>query len=465
MSTFPNPPFEDLMAPEIGPTIGRIQEFVRLQDEKNSAEKAAQFVAETLTQLRCNTVEVLPTEGSPVVLGELNVGAPTTLLAYLMYDTAPVLDKDEWSVPPYAGEVVDLPSGRAMVARGALARRGPLLAFTSAIEALQSADVPLPVNIVFFAEGDENEGSPHLVDFVARYRQAFRSCTATFFPSAEQESDGTVALKLGAKGMLGLEVEVDGASWTFGSKKDLHWGEAAWVGSPMWRLVHALGTLASADGSNVLIEGFYDDVQTPSRADIRMVERIPFSENETRKRLGISSFVGELSAEDAQVRNLFEPSILLEGVWGSIPPVARLYRRALARIHFRVVPDQSLDSIESKTYSHLVNSGYGEARVRRIYGVPWSKVSRDEPIVKAATDVYISLGVRPTLWPLQPKTPPTAAFGLPYVMAGMGHGGNQASADEYLLLEDRADLKGLPSLMASFGKILFAFARRSSVET
>src|SRR6195256_4310058 len=58
--------------------------------------------------------------GHPLVIGELNVGAPVTLIEYEMYDVQPVGDLDAWKSPPYSADLREiLGVGACVVARGA----------------------------------------------------------------------------------------------------------------------------------------------------------------------------------------------------------------------------------------------------------------------------------------------------------------------------------------------------------
>ena len=61
---------------------------------------------------------LVPTSGHPGVWGYYDAGAERTLAVYMMYDVQPV-EADDWRSPPFAAEIVDVPAGRALMARGA----------------------------------------------------------------------------------------------------------------------------------------------------------------------------------------------------------------------------------------------------------------------------------------------------------------------------------------------------------
>ena len=435
------------------------REFLRLPQFGPESVRAARDLGRRLTALGCEQLSEFQTKGYPILYAELPAGARETLIVYLMYDTAPVLDGSEWSTPPFAAEIADLPAGRAIVARGALARRAPAIAFLGAVQAIKDAGVRLPVNMLFVAEGDENIGSPYLPEFYDAYRTRLERAAATFFPAASQEAEGSVAIRLGAKGMLGLELVCDAAAWGRGpTTKDLHWGESGWVDSPMWRLAHAVSTLAGPDGSRVAIDGFYDTVVPPREDEIEMVRALPFDGAKARRQLGVGRFSAGANGLDAMLRNLYEPSIVLEGVWGSVPPITRLYRKAVARIDFRLIRNQTADDIEAKVRAHLATRGFADIAVTKLFAVPCSSIPRDDAVIEAAVRMYGEFGVTPEMWPSYPKTPPTSVFDRPYVSAGLGHGGNQAARNEYLLVESKGKLQGFETLERSFVRFLFEYA-------
>ena len=122
--------------------ILRLQEFVRqpsISAENRGIRECAELLRGYLAAIGCTPAEIVETAGHPVVYGERWVGAPKTLLIYLMYDTQPVSGED-WTVPPLEGRIVEKPPfGRCLVARGAKNSKGPLRAFLNAVEAIQEA--------------------------------------------------------------------------------------------------------------------------------------------------------------------------------------------------------------------------------------------------------------------------------------------------------------------------------------
>ncbi|MGB9895908.1 MAG: peptidase M20, partial [Thermoproteota archaeon] len=123
--------------------VARIQEFVRqpsISAENKGVQEAARLLASYFEKIGCQNVEVVPTKGHPVVYAELDSKAKTTLLVYMMYDTQPIDDEKLWISPPFEANIVplDLPSGKvsALVGRGSVNSKGPLITFINAVEAI-----------------------------------------------------------------------------------------------------------------------------------------------------------------------------------------------------------------------------------------------------------------------------------------------------------------------------------------
>src|SRR5438876_10959154 len=90
------------------------------------------------------------------------------------------------------------------------------------------------------------------------------------------------AIYMVAKGILYVELEAKGAV------RDLHSSQATIVPNPAWRLVWALSTLKDRS-ENILIEGFYDEVEEPSPEEMEHLRRPAAARDDDlrRRHLGI----------------------------------------------------------------------------------------------------------------------------------------------------------------------------------
>ncbi|HSB74851.1 MAG TPA: M20/M25/M40 family metallo-hydrolase, partial [Terriglobales bacterium] len=169
-------------------------EFVNLLSIPNHAgdtaniERNAQAVAAML-RARGVAVKLLRLPGaSPVVWGELRApGARRTVGIYAHYDGQPV-DAAQWQTPPFspvlrdtAGKVVEWKSRERfdpqsrLYARSSSDDKAPIEASMAALDALKAAHVAPSINVKFFFEGEEEAGSPHLAEIIARNPEALEA--------------------------------------------------------------------------------------------------------------------------------------------------------------------------------------------------------------------------------------------------------------------------------------------------
>ena len=130
-----------------------------LPQHKGDIERAALWVKDRLEKAGVGYVEIIPTQGHPVVYGLAKAkdeDAPTVLL-YGHYDTQPADPLDEWVSPPFEPEIRD----DKIYARGAADDKGGI--FPAILAAQDMISGPgLPVNLKFLFEGEEEIGSPNL---------------------------------------------------------------------------------------------------------------------------------------------------------------------------------------------------------------------------------------------------------------------------------------------------------------
>jgi len=165
-------------------------------------------------------------------------------------------------------------------------------------------------------------------------------------------------LVLGHKGMLYVELEARALS------KDAHSMEAAILPSAAWRLVEALGTLRDPAG-RVRIPGFYDAVREPTPAERAALAALPDRAARTRAAYGVAEFLDGLSGAALRERAAFGPTCNIAGIVGGYTGAGAmgvLPARAMAKVDFRLVPDQDPKAIAAALRAHLDASGYDDVR-------------------------------------------------------------------------------------------------------
>ena len=158
-------------------------------------------------------MKIIPTSGKPGVFGRLDSGAKTTVAVYFMYDVKQFVPQ-EWSSPPLEGRLVEKAGlGTVCMGRGAVNQKGPQNSFLSALMAFKATGKKLPVNLVLVCEGEEEIASPHFGEIVnsPEVFPHMKSCVGVMLPDASQDTDGSVQVAAGAKGVVEMELVSDGA--------------------------------------------------------------------------------------------------------------------------------------------------------------------------------------------------------------------------------------------------------------
>lgn len=378
--------------------------------------------------------ELYATDGAPVVYGTVGDGKPT-LLIYNHYDVQPPEPLELWESPPFAADVRD---GK-LYARGAADNKGNLVARLCAVEAWLRTRGRLPLSLKFVVEGEEEVSSAHLHQFVRQHRDLIQA-DGCMWEAGGKDIQENPGLYMGAKGILYVELEARGAN------RDLHSSTATMVPNPAWRLVWALSTLKDRN-EQVLIDGFYDDVVEPTAEEMEHLRRIAAQrDDELRRRdLGIDQFLLGLSGLQLIKRNLYQPTCTICG-FGSgytgqgsktvLPSVA------VAKLDFRLVPNQRPDDILHKLRTHLNQHGFADVEVRLLGAEHPARTPVDSVLAQVmqqtVKEVY---GRDPVVSPLMAATGPmyelTAQFGIPTVGTGAGYAHSNGHApNENIRLQD-----------------------------
>jgi acetylornithine deacetylase/succinyl-diaminopimelate desuccinylase-like protein len=453
--------------------VTRLQEWIRqpsIAAENRGMSEGVEMMMRLLREAGFQNVARVPTDGQPGVFATLDAGAPRTVGLYFMYDVKQV-DPAEWSSPPWEAALVDKPgSGKVLIGRGAVNQKGPEAAFLAALHAIRGAGRKPPVNLVLVAEGEEEIGSPHFQQVVRRpeVAAALGRCSGVFMPGASQDPDGTVAVSLGAKGVVELELVASGEKWGRGPGKDVHSSNRARLDSPAFHLVQALNTLVTADGDPA-IDGFADAARKASAAESAMLDTAAarLSEPTSKKTLSAERWAHDLPWRASLERFLFAPTVNIEGlVAGYTGPGGKtvLPHRAVAKLDLRLVPDMTFDGAVAALKAHLKKRGFGDIEVNPSGGYDPTSTSAEAPLIRAQQSVYRHGGLDPILLPRNAGSFPGYVFtskplSLPAGHFGLGHGGGAHAPDEYFVIESsNPKVAGWDGAVASFVDYLYELA-------
>lgn len=305
---------------------------------------AADWLADRARALGLATT-VHSTDGNPIIVAKTpKVSGAPTFLVYGHYDVQPPEPFDLWTSPPFEPRIV----GRKVFARGISDNKGQHLAHLNAVEAYLKTGTPLPCNLTFLIEGEEEVGSTQLYKFLPKHKQEL-ACDAVVISDNGIPSLKHPALTYALRGIAALEVRVDGPN------RDLHSGLfGGTVENPAMALCQLLAQLRDAKG-RIQIPGFYQDVSKLSAFERKQMNALPFSPEQYRKLTGSPQLFGETgftAEEQRTARPTLEINGLTSGYQGEgsktiIPSWAK------AKLTIRLVPNQKPKQVLDAVVRHL----------------------------------------------------------------------------------------------------------------
>jgi acetylornithine deacetylase/succinyl-diaminopimelate desuccinylase-like protein len=305
--------------------------------------------------------------GPPPVLGELSAPrARRTVLFYAHYDGQPV-EPEKWASPPWTPVLRDKPLGNGgkeipldssplqgewrLYARSTGDDKAPIVGFMAALDALRAVSAPLSVNLKFFFEGEEEAGSPHMAEVLARNRDVL-AADAWVLCDGPVHQTRRMQVFFGARGVMGLEATV------YGPSRALHSGHYGnWAPNPAVVLAELVASLRDADG-RIKVAGFYDDVRPVSEAEKRALDSAPDADGALREELALAA----TEAGGARLLDrLMLPALNVRGIAaGAVGSHAAnaIPTEATASIDFRLVPDEKPAKVRELVEAHLSGLGF-----------------------------------------------------------------------------------------------------------
>jgi len=324
--------------------LAELKEFIRFPSvsaqprHAQAVKRCARWLAGHLRQIGLDDVGVVSTRRHPLVHGSWQraPGRPTVLV-YGHYDVQPADPLAEWHSPPFDPTV----RGDDLFGRGACDDKGQMFVHVKALEAYLQTSGALPVNVKCLFEGEEEIGSPNLLPFIARNEDLLAADVAVM-SDTPMLGRGRPAIHHATRGALYLELELRGP------EHDLHSGNfGGAVHNPLQALCEMIAALHDPNG-RMAIPGFYDRVrQWNAGARIRMARAGP-SDAQILKDARVRRGWGE-RGYSLYERLALRPALTVNGIVGGYQgPGAKgiIPARALAKLSFRLVPDQDPREID-----------------------------------------------------------------------------------------------------------------------
>ena len=161
--------------------------------------------------------KLCPTAGHPIVLAKTPRAKGQRrrphYMVYGHYDVQPPEPLDLWHTPPFEPRI----EGRSVYARGSTDNKGQFFAHLKAVEAYLQTGTPLPCDLTFVLEGEEEVGSKSLSHFLKTHRREL-ACDAVVISDTGMPGLKHPALTYALRGIIAFEITLHGP------ERDLHSG-------------------------------------------------------------------------------------------------------------------------------------------------------------------------------------------------------------------------------------------------
>ncbi len=391
---------------------------------KDDMIRAAEFVKARLLDADVDKAEICPTAGHPIVYAEKIIDPKKpTVLVYGHYDVQPPDPLNLWHSGPFEPVIkkTDLHPEGAIYARGSCDDKGQVYMHVKAFEAMMKTNT-LPCNIKFMIEGEEEVGSSNLGIFIRDNKEKLKA-NVVLISDTSMIANDTPSIDVGLRGLAYMEVEV------IGPNRDLHSGVyGGAVANPATILCKMIASMHD-ENNHITVKGFYNDVQTVSDADRADLAKIPFSEDEYKKDLGINEVWGEKGYTSIE-RTSIRPTLEVNGIWSGYTGEGAktvLPSKANAKISMRLVPNQSSEKIAKLFEDHFksIAPSYVKVSVHAHHGgEPVLTPTDSIPFIAASKAMEQTFGKKPIATRGGGSIPIVALFekelGLKSVLFGFG---------------------------------------------
>src|SRR5713101_5092011 len=330
--------------------LGRLVEIptvsmdpARRQDVRRGAEVAAEYLRELGAQ-----TAMIETGGHPMVVGGwVRDPAWLTVAVYNHIDVQPAMEP-EWTREPFKFSV----EGDLYYGRGTTDDKGPAL--TALLAAHYAVQHDVPLNVQFLWELEEEMGSPHFAEGLAKTGPHLRRPDSVVVSDTIWLAGGRPAAPYGLRGNLAARLILETA------KREARSGLTGGVArNPLTELAAVVAACVDAKTGRVAIPGFYKAVRALGRTDRAQFLKSGFQV----KAFATAHQLTKLRVRDrleVMKRLWAEPTFEVHGFVGgytgpgvktSIPP------RAEAKVSMRLVPDQDPAAILRlfRTYVRKLN--------------------------------------------------------------------------------------------------------------
>jgi acetylornithine deacetylase/succinyl-diaminopimelate desuccinylase-like protein len=254
---------------------------------------------------------------------------------------------------------------------------------------LKASKIGLTSNIKLFFDGEEESSSPHIEMYMKKYGNLFKDISVWLLVDGAVYQTGDPTFKFGGRGITSMQLKV------YGPSRPLHSGHYGnWAPVPCQMLAHLLASMTDKEG-NVIIEGYYDDIEPISDFERRQVMSAPNIDAQMKEELGLARTEGKGSLNE----RMLLPSLTINGLAsGSVNDKASniVPSFAIAELSMRLVKGNDPVKMMELVEAHVRKEGWHIVRedpdhetrmkyprivrvVRDKDGFPAIKVKMDQP--------------------------------------------------------------------------------------
>jgi len=345
------------------PSIGALVEHA------TDLRLSADLVATLLTEAGCPDVQVIDGPCAPAVIGRFPApeGAPT-ICFYSHHDVQPIGNLEDWRYPPL--EVTE-DNGR-LYGRGTADDKGGIACHLATVRAFNGRP---PVGVTVFIEGEEEIGSPNILDFL-EYHSDLIKADAFVILDAGNWAPGQPAFTTTLRGVCDAVIEVETLDHA------LHSGQfGGAVPDALIALVRLLASLHTSTG-DVAVKGLRTSVHFD----------VDYEEEALREASGLLDGVHTIGTGSIADRLWAKPSLTIIGIdTVSVENSSNtLLPSARARVSLRVPPGmdatEALDALQAHCHAHAPWGAHVTV-LRGAAGNP-GQVSIDGPLAEKGLDAY-----------------------------------------------------------------------------
>ena len=407
---------------------------------KEAIKEAKEYITSYISNF-CKRITEVEGEINPLLLAEVDGELKDKLLIYMMYDTQPINNAKEWIKNPFGAEIADLPKpldkiGKVIIARGAYNSKTPLICFLNVVKLLKEEE-KLPISLLFLIDGEEEIGSPTLLNSLKVKNNMFKSCVDAYYPSLKQDLDGNSVLKLGYKGILSLTIKVSSLN------SESHSAFSSMIPNPAQDLIYVLNGIYSENRFNIKSLSFPYNL---TKMETKIIEDLMKSIDLgiIKEKAGIKQTLVEDSEENF-IRYLFSPTFnistlksgyLENGVKNIVA------NKAECNIDIRFAHDTPVEVIFEeikKKIRDLTSNLKTRFEIIQKMGYRRSKVRGDSILVRSLMETFKQLGFSTQVWPISAAAAPLSQIqrelGLNFIVGGLGIGGYAHAPNEFVQLK------------------------------